>query len=315
MSERLIIVDEVAHSYFKEITDRFPNLDAVACSSETELAEQLKSFAPTIAYSCVSHGFPRHQHRPLIDVNTLRWLHVGGSGFEHFSGFDADQLQVTNGRGVLAPFLADTIIGALISLNFGMLDYHRQQVDGRYQAHTHPALPGKRLLVIGPGAIGSELATKARAFGLVCDAVARRPQPMPAFDRVVGMDKLGDLLREADFVSVHVPLTSSTRNLISADELVLLKPSAILFNCARGGVVDQTALYQSLSSGGLRAAYLDVFEQEPLASDNPLRFLPNILLTPHCSDQVDDWQVRHSRFFMENLQLWLAGKPLANVVS
>jgi phosphoglycerate dehydrogenase-like enzyme len=141
-------------------------------------------------------------------------------------------------------------------------------------------LRGRTLGVIGYGHIGRNLAAKARALGLrvlVHD-------PYVAEESVA----LADLLRASDFVSLHVPLNDATRQMIGREELALMKPTAILVNTARGGVVDTAALVAALGAGSLAGAGLDVFEQAPLPDDHPLRSLDNAVLTPHSAAYAEE---------------------------
>ena len=121
-------------------------------------------------------------------------------------------------------------------------------------------------------------------------------------------------LGQADVVCVHVPLTAATRGLLDVRAFAHMKRDAILINTSRGGVMDEEALRDALISGTLAAAYLDVFASEPLPADNALWDTPNLVLTPHISDTVTDYQERFAAFFADNLDCWLNGRPLANVV-
>lgn len=142
-------------------------------------------------------------------------------------------------------------------------------------------LYGKTLGLAGAGRIGSEVAKRARAFGMRVVAydpyLSRERAEQAAIDLVT----LPDLFEQADVITVHVPLTDETRGMIGAVELALMKPTAYLINAARGGVVDEEALAEALRSGQLAGAALDVFEQEPVSEDNPLLGLENVVAVPH----------------------------------
>jgi D-3-phosphoglycerate dehydrogenase len=142
-------------------------------------------------------------------------------------------------------------------------------------------LQGKTLGLLGAGRIGSEVARRARAFGI--RVLAYDPFLTEERARSIGLElaPLDEILREADIVSVHVPLSDSTTNLIGEQQLGLMKPSAFLVNVARGGVVNEAALFQALSARRIAGAALDVFGTEPLPADDPLRTLDNVVLTPH----------------------------------
>jgi len=142
-------------------------------------------------------------------------------------------------------------------------------------------LYGKTLGLIGAGRIGGEVARRARAFGM--RVIAYDPYINEERARALDLEllPLDEVLGRADIVSLHVPLTETTAGLIGKRELALLRPGAFLVNAARGGVVDEQALYEALVEGRLAGAALDVYEQEPLPPDHPLRKLDNVVLTPH----------------------------------
>jgi D-3-phosphoglycerate dehydrogenase len=142
-------------------------------------------------------------------------------------------------------------------------------------------LYGKTLGLAGAGRIGSEVAKRSRAFGM--RVVAHDPYLSRERAEQVGIElvTLPDLLREADVITVHVPLTEETRGMIGSVELALMKPTAYLINAARGGVVDETALADALRGGKLAGAALDVFEEEPVSAENPLLGLENVVAVPH----------------------------------
>jgi len=151
-------------------------------------------------------------------------------------------------------------------------------------------LAGKALGVLGAGRIGTEVILRARAFGmkiLVCDPYLSVDR---ATDMAIDLVDLDTLLARADFLTLHVPLTPETRGLLDARRLALMKPSAVVVNAARGGILDEDALAEALREGRLAGAALDVFETEPLPADSPLRTAPNVLVTPHLGAATPDAQ-------------------------
>ena len=144
-------------------------------------------------------------------------------------------------------------------------------------------LRGRTLGLIGLGRIGSAVARKAAPFGL--DVIAHDPPRSADYfaERNVGQTTLDELLARADYVSVHCPLTEETRHLIGERELGLMKPTALLINTARGGIVDGAAVARALRAGRIAGAALDVLEREPMPTDDPLLGLPNCLVTPHAA--------------------------------
>ncbi|MBW3551904.1 MAG: phosphoglycerate dehydrogenase [Gemmatimonadetes bacterium] len=149
---------------------------------------------------------------------------------------------------------------------------------------------GKTLGLVGAGRIGGEVARRAKAFGMRVIAYDPFLQEERAKQLGVKTATLDDLLRTADIVSLHVPLTDATANLIGAERLALLKPGAIIVNAARGGVLDEEALLNALNEGRLAGAALDVFTDEPLPADHPLRSVDSVVLTPHLGAATEEAQ-------------------------
>jgi len=171
---------------------------------------------------------------------------------------------------------------------------------------------GKTVGFIGFGRIGQEAAARFAAFGtriVYHDPEATVPNNLIA--RSAGFE---EVIAEADVLTLHLPLTVETRHLISAQVLAWMKPSAILVNTARGGIVDDAALAEALAGGKLLAAGLDVFEGEPVGADHPLASLPNVFLTPHISAGTRD-ALRHKMdAIAANLDRFAKGEPLRNEI-
>jgi phosphogluconate 2-dehydrogenase len=173
-------------------------------------------------------------------------------------------------------------------------------------ATTPPAvlLDGKTVGIIGMGFIGTRV---ARAMlGLGARVIATRP-PREALPEVAVLP-LDDLLRAADVLTLHVPLTETTRGMLGVRELALMKPSATIVNTSRGQVIDEAALYDALREGRLRAAGLDVFVEEPTPADNPLLSLPNVVTTPHIAGMAAEITARQLEATVDNIERYLAGE-------
>lgn len=168
---------------------------------------------------------------------------------------------------------------------------------------------GKRLLLVGFGRIGREVALRARAFGMVIDVFD--PYADPAALAELGCSPVAELdaaLAAADAISLHLPLGPATRHLIDARRLALMKPRAILINTARGGLIDEAALAAALNDGRIGGAGIDVFEDEPPRPDNPLLAARNILLSPHNAGVTDESMVRMATEAASNLVDILSGR-------
>lgn len=180
--------------------------------------------------------------------------------------------------------VAELFFGALLAFlrKLGVADQSMRE--GRWDRSDllGSEIKGRRLGIVGLGRIGGEVAVRARAFG--AEVAAFDPYVQPArFEalRTERVERLEDLIRRSDILTVHTPLTDETRDLIGAEELRLLPPGAIVVNMARGGIVNESELAAELAAGRLGGAVIDAFSKEPLAGDHPLRGVPNVFLTPH----------------------------------
>jgi len=175
-------------------------------------------------------------------------------------------------------------------------------------------LHGATLGIVGLGAIGLAVARRAAGFGMRMLGWSRHPKPEAAALGVQEVD-LSRLLRESDFVSLHVALAPDTRHLIDAEALSAMKPSALLVNTARGEVVDEAALVEALRSGAIGGAALDVYAAEPLAPSSPLLGLENVTLLPHLGSASVATRTRMADLAVDNLLAGLFGRPLVHCVS
>ncbi len=311
---RVLVLHDRPEDFRDYLGGRFPNLEIAYATSAEEVPPALERLQPQVVFSIKQPNFPPPGHRPAVDFPSVRWFQVGGSGYEHIVPWDGERLTVTNCAGVLARFLAETVTGAMLMLNGGFLRYRDQQRRAAWEQHAFRPLIGQTLAVVGLGTIGGHVAENAKALGMRVLAVRRSAEGHPAVDALHPPADLQRVLGEADVVSLHVRLSGETRHLMGREALAAMKPGALLINTARGPVVDEAALIAALESGHLAGAYLDVFETEPLPPDSPLWRMDRVFITPHVADSVPDWPWRYSVLFADNLERWLAGEPLENLV-
>lgn len=204
--------------------------------------------------------------------------------------------------------VAEHAIALLFACGRGLTWSHERMREGEYRIPPFRIrrLVGRTLGIIGCGRIGSKVALRARALGL--NVIAYDEYRPDDELRAIGVEPrtFEEVLSTADFVSIHTPLNPSTRHLIDAQALALLQPHAMLINTSRGAVIDQAALIDTLQHGRIAAAGLDVFEEEPLAPDHPLRSLEHVTLTPHVAAWSED-SIEALRIEMcENVTEWIA---------
>jgi len=232
----------------------------------------------------------------LAGAPDLRVVVRAGTGLDNVdrAAADARGVVVRNTPDANTISVAEIAFGMLLALERHLAPAAADLRAGRWEKAKYAGreIFGRTLGVIGFGRIGREVASRARAFGMpviVYDELVRKGPAGFEWARHVDRDVL---LREADVVTLHVPLTDRTRHLLSTAEFALMKPDAVLVNASRGGVVDETALHAALTSGRLRAAAVDVFEREPAPADHPLLRLPNVLALPHLGASTSEAQRR-----------------------
>ena len=186
----------------------------------------------------------------------------------------------------------------------------RETRDGRWQVTVGEGLHGKTLGVIGLGRLGSQVASVGAAFGMNVIAWSQNLTAERAEEVGATLVTKHELLESSDIVTIHVVLSGRTRDLLGAEELSSMKPSAYLVNTSRGPIVDESALINSLQTGTIAGAGLDVFDIEPLPLDHPLRSIPNTVLTPHMGYVTDEtYQVFYGDA-VENIKAYLNGSPV-----
>lgn len=311
----VLIAHDTPDDFRDLLAARFPDVEFVYATTGQRVIEALAQHDPEVAFSVKHPGFPAAAHAPIPVHPSVRWIQVGGSGFDHLLPWDTSRITVTSSAGVLAPFLAECVTGGMLALGCGFLNYARQQRARRWNPVAFTPLRGRTLLVVGFGRIGECVARNAKALGMRVLAIRGTPAPHPSADAMHDPGALHALLPEADFVSLHVRLNPETRGMLSRAALAAMKPGACLVNTSRGPVVDEAALIDALRSGRLAGAYLDVFETEPLPAESPLWSMPNVLITPHAADNIRGWPHRVAAFFADNLDRWRAGEPLLNAVT
>lgn len=260
----------------------------------------------------------------LPTARKLRWIHVTSAavGGVLFPELVASDVVLTNSRGLHADSMAEHALGLLFMFARKLHVARDAQARREWlQAEMWTADPpyadvaGSTLGIVGLGAIGSALATRARALGMKVIAIRRRPtaDPAPA-DAQWGPERLDEMLSLSDFVVLAPPLTPGTKGMIDAGRLARLRPHAVLINLGRGSLVDERAMIAALESGRLAGAGLDVTEEEPLPKESPLWSLPNVILTPHVSGLGPRLWERAMELFARNLHAFAEGRPLENVV-
>ncbi len=257
--------------------------------------------------------------QPPEDLSGAKLLQSTNAGVEKLLSRIPEDVIITNVTGAFGVVVSEYIIGGVLALSRRLFRYREQQRRHIWQEIPQEnLLHGKNALILGCGDIGTATAEKLRAFGMSITGIRRSPAPPHGFDRVFGMDMLGELLPETDLLICCLPHTPETIGLLSASRIALLKRGALLVNVGRGSLIDESALISTLKNGRLSGAVLDVFALEPLPESSPLWDMENVLITPHISGpsfgHFPEVERRIAGICADNISRYLSGNPLVNVI-
>ena len=244
-------------------------------------------------------------------------------GFDNIDVNEATKrgIYVTNTPGVLTETTADFAWALLMAVARRVVEADKYVRSGRWKVNWHPSMllgrdvHGATLGIIGAGRIGAAVARRAKGFNMKILYNSRTRKADLEKELGAKYVDLETLLRESDFVSIHVPLTKETYHMINEERLKLMKRTAYLINTSRGPVVDEKALYKALKEGWIAGAALDVFEQEPTPADNPLLKLENVVVAPHISSASYETRSRMAEMAAENLVAFFEGRKPPNLVN
>ncbi|WP_330281196.1 2-hydroxyacid dehydrogenase [Streptomyces sp. NBC_00588] len=264
-------------------------------------AEHLAAAPDLELVQCASHGFD-YVDLEAARARGVRVANIGSSGAE-------------------AQNVAEQTFALMLALAKQLVPAHTALVEADWALprlqRSLTELSGKTLGIVGLGNIGQQVARRAVAFDMNVVYAGRRRLPEDTEARLGGARHvpLDELLRTADYVSLHAPLTDETRHLLDAERLALLKPSAFVINTARGALIDQDALADALEKGALAGAGIDVFDPEPPTPALRLLRSPNVVLSPHVGGVTRETLVRIALAAVQNVTAFLTGEPPKDVVN
>ena len=277
---------------------------------------------PAMAQADIALGQPDAAH--CLECRKLRWVEVISAGYTRYDtpefreAFRERGSIFTNASGVFADPCAQHVLAMMLALARNLLPSFRdQQTDHSWhyteRRYESMLLTGQTVVMLGYGAIGRRLAELLRPFGMKLYAV-RRTVHSEAGVHIIPEEKISAVLPLADHVVNILPDNDSTRNYVNARRLACFRPGARFYNVGRGTTVDQQALLEALQSGRLGAAYLDVFEVEPLPPSNPLWTAPRCYITPHTAGGRLDQDEAIVRHFLANLKAFERGEAMTDRV-
>lgn len=322
----------------------------VAVDFPDELIARLREVSPRLH---VEHYFPNIPDRAMENAEilfttqplpkpeqapNLRWIQLYSAGANHVMDapiMQVEDIDVTTTSGIHATPISEFCLALMLAFTYKLQDVLALQARGEWNDDRHlrfnpVPLRGQTLGIVGYGSIGRELARAADALGMKVLATKRdvmHPADEDSYHepgtgdpegeipaRLYPPEALGSMAQECDFLVIIAPLTPDTHHMVNAAVLKQMKTTAVLINVGRGAVVDEAALIEALQSSRIAGAGLDVFEQEPLPASSPLWKLDNVIITPHIAGLHATYDEEAVAVFAENLQRYLDGRPLLNLV-
>lgn len=295
--------------------DKYRDLVAAAGSSDLSI---VATSDPDAARSlgrraAVVLGEPSLIAVVLTDLTSLDWVQATWAGVEPLvaPGLRRDY-RLTNARGVFGRLMSEYVFAYLLAHERRLFEKAAAQREGRWDPAPPGRLAGRRLGLLGVGSIGAAIASTAQHFGMYVRGFTRASESSADVDEWFHGDDRTAFARGLDYLVTIVPGTPRTRHLVDRELLEALPPEAVLVNPGRGGVIDEMALAEALSSGRLAGAVLDVFQQEPLPPDHVFWRTPNLIITSHtaalsCPEDI-------APIFIDNYRRWASGAPLRYVV-
>ena len=300
----------------QKLQDAFPNFIVVQLQNYDRVPEEIVDTDVFIGWSLRPEQF--------VIAKKLKWIHSPAAAIHQlmYPEVVRSNVIVTNSTGVHGPVVAEHAVAVMLALAKRLpqaMHYQTRKIWAQelmWNEHPRPReVAGATVLVVGLGGIGREFAVRAKALGMKVLAVRENPAngAGPA-DAVYGAEKIDELLPQADFILLCTPVTPATTGLINKERLGKMKFGAYLINVARGPLIDDAALIEALQQQRIAGAALDVFAEEPLPPESPFWSLENVLITPHTAAVTEKLWERHYELIVENLNRFLASKPLLNEV-
>jgi phosphoglycerate dehydrogenase-like enzyme len=313
---KVLVCTQFDPAMVERVRNRFPGVAIKVVTSEAELLTALPESDVLYLQKEITPAGSEKMGHAIAASNRLEWLHWGYTGPDRLRPFESlwHQFLLTTSKGLMAGTIADYVILVIHLLHREFLKVLKNQQNRVWERWPFSSPRGKTVGIIGLGSIGREVATRAKCFEMKVIGLVRRPISLDNVDSIFLQAELREFLARSDTVVICAPLTPETRGLIGEQALSWLKRGSYLVNVARGRIVDEEALVRALKKGHLAGAALDAFVQEPLSPESELWSLENVIITPHLSGLSSDYPERALNLFSENLERFLEGRTLINLV-
>jgi len=289
-----------------------------ACRIE-EHAVDVAEVTPDVAWAnrdLYTDGPVREFMVACLKSKRLRWLQSSAAGFEHpvFEKLVGNGVTLTNANASAVP-IAEFVMARVLEVFHPGRARREAQARQAWESYDFRDVRGSTWLIFGLGAIGAEVAVRARAFGAHVIGARRSPRGDEPVDEMIPASEVRDHVERADVIVLTAALNEETRHTVDTAFVACFKPHAVFVNVGRGGLVEERALLAGLDRNQPHMAVLDVFEEEPLPEASPLWNHPQVLISAHCAGASDGTTLRGDEIFLDNLSRYVNGKPLKNVVT
>lgn len=298
----LLILDSFAEDYKRLLDPQFPEITIFIAKDEGE-ADHFIDRVEILFTGKISAELIRKAAK-------LQWIQAKTTGVDYLINLSPlrKDILITSTRGIHGPQMSEMAILLMLALNRNFSQIVRNQDQRVWERWPGKLLYQKKVGILGMGAIGEEIARKCKAFGMTVYAIDILKRKVETVDYFHGPEELLQVIGEVDYFIIIAPLTHDTRKMIGAEALSSMKPTAFLINLARGEIVDEEALIQTLKAGKIAGAASDTFCTEPLPKDHPLWQMKNLIITPHIGGMSDIYVEQALSIFEENLCRFLRGE-------
>ncbi|TVP88710.1 MAG: D-2-hydroxyacid dehydrogenase [Alkalicoccus sp.] len=307
MKKTIIIAQNINEELKKEVEEAAPDYKIIAGKDKS-------AWEPYINEVEIIAGWKPEMAEALTEKSPLQWIQTWSAGVDQLPLRDYEQkgYTVTSANGVHAYPISETIFAFLLGWTRKLHTYIRQQEKKTWHhAHLKKEMHEKSILIYGMGAIGTETAKIAKAFGMHVAGVRRTVKNTPYTDEVMAFEEAAAKLTEYDYVVNTLPSTKETKHLFSENIFTQMNPGTFFVNIGRGDTVDEKALINALEKEKIAGAGLDVFTEEPLPEDHPFWTMENVIMTPHTAGSTEKYNERVIRdIFVPNLLAYRKEKEL-----
>lgn len=310
MKKAIWLIQDTTAEQLSEMKERAPEFELITVQDPQEM----------LAVVEIIYGWKK-ELTELISENKLpqlRWIQASSAGVDYLDLdlFQKHNITLTNGSGIHGIPIAESVFGMLLFYTRGIKKASEDQKDAMWDQVTRLIeLQGKTIMIVGTGKIGFEVGRLAKAFGMETIGVNRSGRQVEYMDTVIRQTEITVELPKTDIVVNSLPLTDETNGFYNEKLFNQMKKHTLFINVGRGASVKTNDLIQAIKSNNIAFAGLDVFEEEPLASDSPLWKMPEVLITPHISGIAEHFKKRLGAIFLENLTAYIGKESLPkNVV-